>query len=140
MYRILAVVFVFTINVTLSQTLNGELVRASFEGGPQKTSSKKKLLLFKKQISYFNPLNYIGAGFLYTYQQLVSEQIQASCTYKISCSEFTRCSIQKHGFFIGTLKGFNQLSECIDGARYEHPRMFIDKDNKIINSVETKDK
>lgn len=132
--------FVFCASFSWSQSINEKLVNVSFKGSIEKQPAKKQLLIFKKRASYFNPLNYLGAGLLYTYQNLVSEQIQASCTYEISCSEFTKFSIQRHGFFIGTLKGFNQLSECINAAKYEHPRVFLNNNHKIINSVEEKDK
>lgn len=82
-----------------------------------------------------NPVKFIGTGLLFIYQKIFSEQIQASCIYKTSCSEFTRQSIHKHGFLIGTLAGFSQLTECFNGAIYEHAPIFIDT-KKINNDIE----
>ena len=123
---------------TDNNTLSNKLVSVSFEEQPMPV--KRKLLTFKKRASYFNPLNYIGAGMLYVYQNIFSEQIQASCAYQISCSEYTTLSIQKYGFFIGTLKGFNQLSECSPTAQYEHPPLYTNNEGKIINAFEKETK
>ena len=76
---------------------------------------------FKHRASYFNPLSYAGAGLLFIYQNVFSEQIQADCTYMVSCSQYTKLCIERHGILKGTLMGFNQLSECFPAARYEHP-------------------
>ncbi|MCC6372264.1 MAG: membrane protein insertion efficiency factor YidD [Bacteroidia bacterium] len=118
--------------------VNDELLKVSFEPYKIEKTKTRKLLRFKKKYAAYNPLNYAGAGLLYLYQNLVSEQIQANCSYQISCSEYTKLCIQHHGFIIGTLRGFNQLSECHPGAIYEHPQLFING-NKIINGLDKED-
>ena len=133
--------FIFSLSILLSlnlfsqessKNLTEKLITASFDYSPS-SQSKKINFFFKKKRSYYNPLTYIGIGALYIYQNIFSEQIQASCNYEISCSEYTKLSIQASGFFIGTLKGFNQLSECAPNAKYEHPSLYINNEGKIIN-------
>jgi putative component of membrane protein insertase Oxa1/YidC/SpoIIIJ protein YidD len=115
-------------------SINEQLISVSFE---TKTEAKKAPFLhFKKTSSYFNPFIYLGAGMLFVYQNIFSEQIQADCAYEISCSEFTKRSIHKHGFFKGTLRGFNQLSECSPTALYEHEPVNVNGRQKIINRLE----
>jgi putative component of membrane protein insertase Oxa1/YidC/SpoIIIJ protein YidD len=131
------------VSVSFSQgdkTINEKILNISFDNIAVHKTGKGKLFSFKKKRSYFNPLNYLGAGILYVYQNIFSEQIQANCTYEVSCSEYTRLCIQKFGFFTGTLKGFNQLSECTPNTIYEHSPAYINSDGKIINHFEKETK
>ena len=80
-----------------------------------------------------NPIYYISAGLLYTYQNLISEQIQADCMYEVSCSQSAKLNIQKYGLIRGTLLGFHQLNNCIPTAIYDYPDFKISSDEKIIN-------
>ncbi|MES2679628.1 MAG: membrane protein insertion efficiency factor YidD [Bacteroidota bacterium] len=116
-----------------SVDLSAQVTKASFQQHRDHTEGKRKLLTFKKKSAYFNPLNYVGAGLLFVYQNIFSEQIQANCNYQISCSQFTKLSIEQNGFVRGVLGGFNQWTECFAGALYEHPPAFRSGDNKIIN-------
>jgi putative component of membrane protein insertase Oxa1/YidC/SpoIIIJ protein YidD len=118
-----------------SKNVNEKLIQVSFDYSQAKPA-KKINFFFKKRRSYLNPLNYLGIAALYIYQNTFSEQIQANCNYEVSCSEYTKLTIQASGFFIGTLKGFNQLSECTPNARYEHPLLYINNEGKIINRLE----
>ncbi|MBA2610592.1 MAG: membrane protein insertion efficiency factor YidD [Bacteroidetes bacterium] len=120
--------------------INQKILNVSFENSIKKGPIKKKWFSFTRKSSYFNPLNYLGESVLFVYQNIFSEQIQASCNYEISCSEFTKLSIRRSGFFIGTLKGFNQLSECAPTAKYEHPAVYLNNEGKIINHFEEESK
>lgn len=117
-----------------SVDLNQKLMRASFDSIPP--AAKRGVAIFKKKSSWFNPLAYLGAGFLFVYQNVFSEQIQADCAYEVSCSERTKFAVSRRGIFIGTLEGFNQLSECAPNAQYEHPPLYVNKDGKICHQVE----
>lgn len=97
---------------------------------------QRKWLEFKSRAAYYNPLNYIGAGLLFLYQNLLSDQIQARCSYETSCSQYTKLSIQKKGFIIGTFSGFNQLSECFPAVAGEHCRHAINREGKVINPID----
>lgn len=100
-------------------------------------------VIYKRQISSFsiknrasryNPFTYLTGALLFVYQKIFSEQIQANCMYEISCSEFTKKSIQKYGLLVGALKGFNQLSECDRNAKYDHEDFLINNEGKIKNN------
>lgn len=98
-----------------------------------KNPKRKLLEKPKSTIGKFNPLYYLSAGLLITYQNIISEQIQADCMYEISCSQYAKFSIQKYGIIRGTLLGFHQLNNCIPSAIYDYPDFKINKDEKIIN-------
>ncbi len=112
------------------------ILHATFDQWHELKPAKRKLMAFKKRASYFNPFNYLSAGLLFTYQNVFSEQIQADCNYQVSCSEYTKKCIERTGFVSGTLTGFNQWTECFSGALYEHPPVFRNNHNKIINTAE----
>ena len=82
-----------------------------------------------------NPLTYVGAGLLFFYQRVISEQISADCTYQMSCSEMTKRAIAKYGIIRGALIGVNQLSSCVPGNRHEHPPHIVNAKGKIINDL-----
>lgn len=116
------------------------MIGATFGADTETPPSKRKLLAFKNKLSRLNPLNYLSSGLLYIYQNVFSEQIQADCAFETSCSEYTKLSIKKSGLFIGTLRGFNQLSECSPNTRYEHPPVYLNQHQKIINAFENENK
>ncbi len=118
-----------------AQSLNAGVLECTFKGDKAKKISVRKLMKFRRKAMYFNPLSYVGAGLMFAYQNSISEQMQTNCMYEISCSEYTKRSIQESGIVAGVLKGFYQLSECHPAALYEHPRSFING-GKIINRIE----
>lgn len=103
-----------------------------------KVKPKRKLLNLEaaKITTKLNPLTYLAAGLMYTYQNVISEQISANCTYEISCSEMTKKSIEKHGLIQGTLIGLHQLTNCSPSILKDRCEFVISPDNKIINHVE----
>ncbi|PCH66266.1 MAG: hypothetical protein COC01_08545 [Bacteroidetes bacterium] len=99
---------------------------------------KRSFFSFRNKSIFFrlNPINYLGAGLLFIYQRIFSEQIQANCMYEISCSEYTKCSIDKNGIIKGSLLGIDQLSNCFPNVIYDYPRHLINENYKIINAIE----
>lgn len=96
----------------------------------------RKFIHFGSAWSYLNPLAYIGGGLMFFYQNVISDQFQASCIYKVSCSEYAKLCIQHYGMLGGTLRGLSQLSECQHGALEEHPPVMISEEHQIKNEVE----
>lgn len=90
---------------------------------PQKLSQK------------LNPLFYAGGGLMFVYQNVFSEQLQSDCTYRISCSEYTKQCVQKFGFLKGMLIGLHQLSTCVPGAYLDYDKFFLTDEFKVDNSV-----
>lgn len=120
------------------EMVKAKLIQNTFEQYEYTKPVKRKFISLKNKslIAKMNPVNYLAAGLLFFYQNLLSEQIQANCNYEISCSSFTKLSIEKYGFVKGTLLGLNQLSCCMDVILYDYPKYKISKDSKIINRFE----
>ena len=76
---------------------------------------KKKpsfLLLGKKKIVKYKPVNLLFGGMLYTYQAVISSQIAADCPYEVSCSAFSKQSIQEFGLIKGLALSADRLTRC----------------------------
>lgn len=88
------------------------------------------------RVQKLNPTTYIAAGLMFLYQNVLSEQISTTCTYEVSCSEYTKLAIQKYGILKGSLIGVHQLSSCTPGAKKEHCKHVISSEGKIKNSLD----
>ena len=87
-------------------------------------------------LTKINPITYISGGFLFLYQNIASEQIQASCQYHISCSENMKRSIKRKGLVLGILNGLNQLGNCAGGISKDYTDYKITGDGKVNNAIE----
>lgn len=120
-------------------SLNQLLVHHTVEPYKKVNQPKKRKLLFKsnKRLAVtLNPLTYLLGGLMYGYQNVLSEQISANCCYEISCSEFTKKSIEKHGLILGTFIGLHQLSNCSPSVQADYPAYMISENDKIKSRVE----
>lgn len=118
--------------------LNQALVSNTFNQYYFNEAPKRKILSFKnkKLLAKINPINYLSAGMLFFYQRILSEQIQAACMYEISCSNYTKAAIEKHGLIKGSLIGLNQLNGCFPAIIYDFPDHKVNKNYKVINRLE----
>ncbi len=100
------------------------------------TPIKKKRVLLNLSNDNVNYLTYMAAGMLFIYQNVISEQISANCTYEISCSEYTKKCIEKYGIIKGTLIGLHQLSCCVPKIEDDYCAHKLSKNGKILNTIE----
>lgn len=136
MKHLLLFIFIFVSFFFSAQDslLHKQLLNQTFSSFRYTTPSPRKLVRTPSNfLAKMNPLHYVSAGLLYTYQNVISEQIQADCMYEISCSQYTKYSIQKYGLVKGTLLGFHQLNNCIPSAIYDYPDFKLTREDKIIN-------
>ncbi|MFI5150556.1 MAG: membrane protein insertion efficiency factor YidD [Bacteroidia bacterium] len=119
-----------------NDTIRNTLLSNTFSAYTYIPAPKRAVLnLHKKSIwARINPVNYVAAGLLFVYQRVFSEQIQARCNYVVSCSEYTKLSIQKHGFVKGSLMGIDQLSCCFPGITLDYPDHKLTAERQIINN------
>jgi uncharacterized protein len=120
-----------------SNALNAELLQTAFSEYNYHPAPKRRMMSLENRslMGKVNPVNYVSAGLLFFYQNVLSEQIQASCMYEISCSNYTKLSIEKSGLK-GFFLGINQLNNCFPGVIYDYPKHLISKDGKVINEIE----
>lgn len=118
--------------------LNQAILEKTFSYYSLNSTPHKKIISFKnkKVITVINPLNYLAAGLLFFYQSVLSEQIQADCTYEVSCSNYTKQCINKDGFIVGSLEGLHQLNTCFPANIDDCPKYKISTNLKIKNQIE----
>ncbi len=135
--RTIVCCFLFLVlsGLVYSQEVNGLVRERAFSAYEVKQPAKRKLLDLEGASlgTKLNPLTYLATGLMYVYQNVFSEQISASCSYEVSCSEMTKKAIEKYGLIKGCLIGIHQLSSCIPGVRHQHPDYMTSPDNKIRN-------
>ncbi len=77
-------------------------------GNSDKTLKNKQ----HNAIAEYNPISLVLKGALLGYQKLVSQQLGRECPYAISCSNFSKLSIQEFGAFKGIFIGADRLLRC----------------------------
>jgi uncharacterized protein len=87
------------------------------------------------RLQYINPLWYVSGALLFMYQNVMSEQIQADCNFKLSCSGYTKASMEKYGIFIGILMGADQLNSCQPNVYLDYENSSVNENGKVINDV-----
>ena len=139
-YLVVLLLFISFIFVGQNTTsaVSEKILEKTFSDYEIKQMTPRKMLSIKngKGIAKFNPINYIAGGLLFFYQNILSEQIQADCSYEISCSSYTKLCISRYGFIIGTLKGIHQLNNCFPSAIDDYPVFKMSNNLKIRNQIE----
>jgi putative component of membrane protein insertase Oxa1/YidC/SpoIIIJ protein YidD len=126
-------VFIFYTSVGQQENKIHVQILKSYFQEPNSGIQKKRAMMQKKGTS--NAWYFLSGAMIYFYQNYISEQIQATCTYQISCSEYIKLCIQEYGFFHGTLAGLNQYMKCSPNNFKNHLAYRLNEDNKIINSI-----
>jgi uncharacterized protein len=137
MFLPLWMVLISGIQSNLLAQVHEKLIHQSFHTFHYHQKSSRAILSMKDKslLAKLNPVTYVSAGLLFFYQRVISEQLQAECSYEISCSEFTKLGLQKQGlkgFFIG----IDQWSNCMPKVIEDYPRHRISSNDKIINNLE----
>ncbi len=60
----------------------------------------------------YNPVSLLFSGSLFFYQKVISPQLQSRCPYEISCSAFSKASIEEFGIIKGIPLTADRLTRC----------------------------
>jgi putative component of membrane protein insertase Oxa1/YidC/SpoIIIJ protein YidD len=101
----------------------------------QPSSNEQQKRAFIEHASKRNLLTTIPGALIYVYQNIISAQIQAECSYAITCSEYIKLCIEQYGFLKGTFAGLNQYMKCAGNNHKNHLTYMINEDGKIMNSI-----
>lgn len=80
-----------------------------------------------------------SGAMIFFYQNILSEQIQAECTFDITCSEYLKQCIARYGFIKGTLAGLNQYVDCNANNISNHAEYIINENGKVVNHIENEE-
>lgn len=104
----------------------------SFDPRKPKFLSADKGILIK-----YNPINLTLGGLLYFYQKIVSPQLASNCPYEISCSAFSKVSIQEFGFIKGVPLTADRLTRCTQFTMMDIlPSQINDVNGRIIDNTD----
>jgi putative component of membrane protein insertase Oxa1/YidC/SpoIIIJ protein YidD len=85
----------------------------------------------------YNPLNLTLGGLLYFYQKIVSPQLLTQCPYEISCSAFSKTSIQEFGFIKGIPLTADRLTRCTQFTLIDiMPSQINESNGRIIDNTD----
>ncbi len=140
MFKTIFFFIVVELVLSISNTLPAQSVNAAVIQSYETTHSAT---LAPKTRPFLKGSNHNGIGklffgsLLFVYQNVFSAQISANCAYEISCSEYTKKCIEKHGIFVGSIQGFHQFMHCTPSAIDEVPAyMKSSFSTKIQNHVD----
>lgn len=105
-----------------------------------KYNPRQVSFLFTKSKNVFiryNPVSLFFGSAMYVYQKVLSQQMGSACPYQISCSQFSKLSIQKYGLIKGIALSADRLTRCSQFAVYDISPLQINEKNQIIDSLET---
>ena len=63
-------------------------------------------------ITRYNPVSLVFSGSLFMYQKFLSPQLASHCPYQISCSAFSKGSIEEFGLIKGVALSADRLTRC----------------------------
>lgn len=86
--------------------LNKEMSKVLYQPKPF-LSLKGKPVIIK-----YNPVTYLLGGMLYGYQNVISPQISAGCTFRPTCSQFAVDALKSTNIIIGLGLIADRLSRC----------------------------
>lgn len=112
--------------------IDSMILENNFKLSPDGVQSKRSFIAKSDRNSVINT---VAGGMIYFYQNIISEQIQASCSYEISCSQYLKLCIEKYGFVIGTFAGINQFGKCAGNNHKNHSSYKLNEKNIIINKI-----
>ncbi len=72
---------------------------------PMKTKSQSIL-------AAYNPFSASLKAAMYFYQHVLSEQLSKDCPYQVTCSNFSKLSVEHHGLLLGIIMTSDRLTRC----------------------------
>ena len=99
-----------------------------------------KILKLKHKgiIANYNPISLIFKGIMLTYQRMISPQLYNKCLYDISCSNFSKKSIQEFGLVKGVFLSADRLMRCNSRSRRESPSYLYNPETRKIHDHPSK--
>jgi len=108
-------VLVVSLNDGLSQHTSSELElieTAHFEKRKFDARHPTFMKIGNNAFTRYNPISLTFSGLLYLYQKAISPQLQSHCPYEVSCSAFSKASIQEFGLIKGVALSADRLTRC----------------------------
>lgn len=83
-------------------------------------------------VAKYNPVTLMLKGTMFVYQHVISPQLSRGCPYEITCSNFSKLSIQEYGVVKGVFLSADRILRCNRiGILDVHPLDINEKNGKI---------
>lgn len=101
--------------------LNKDKLTNNFEELASIVKPSSTINYSKFKLKGTNEIKMFFSGLFMVYKNFISSQDGQACSFHPSCSVYAIQSIQKNGFFIGLLSGFDRLTRCnsLSPQKYE---------------------
>jgi uncharacterized protein len=137
MKLIISIVFIITFSNCFAQTLTQD--RELLMNGEMNIKNSKRNVVFmkigKNAITQYNPFSLLFSSSLYFYQKVISPQIMAGCAFEISCSAFSKKTIETYGVFKGIPLSADRILRCNKTSSKNTSALFLNDNAKIIDPV-----
>ena len=135
-YLALLVCFFSSFGFSQSENVSDLITKKIIANHPPVHKHYRSVMQPKKNVlQIINPFNYISIGLMFTYQRVITQQLNGSCAYENSCSQFTKKAINYYGLVKGSLIGLNQLQTCYPTSYLDYPNHKINHNLKIKNPI-----
>jgi len=84
-------------------------------------------------IARYNPVTLTFTGLMLFYQHVVSPQLNATCIYTRSCSNFAKQAIYEYGIVKGVFLAADRLMRCNPQCENDMPSYSFDANGKAID-------
>jgi putative component of membrane protein insertase Oxa1/YidC/SpoIIIJ protein YidD len=137
-YYLFVLFFINSTHCYLQNNTDLQLLASSDFKIREYETSRKVTYVFsdRKAFMKYNPVSLVFGGSLYVYQKIISPQIQAGCTFDISCSNFSRQSIKKYGILKGVALSADRLTRCTRLSAVDFHPVMINEEGKCIDHPE----
>jgi putative component of membrane protein insertase Oxa1/YidC/SpoIIIJ protein YidD len=107
-----SVFFVSRLSAQLDQKQIEAIKQIDFTNHTFDKRKPKFISMGKSPFVKYNPVFLTLGGMLFFYQKAISPQLQSHCPYEISCSAFSKTSIQEFGIIKGVPLTADRLTRC----------------------------
>ncbi|MFL3662846.1 MAG: membrane protein insertion efficiency factor YidD [Flavobacteriales bacterium] len=84
----------------------------------------------------YNPIKIVAKGLLYIYQNEISPQLVSHCQFELTCSNFSKKSIEKYGFIKGIFLTADRLLKDNEYSISELPSHKISNHGKAYDDLD----
>jgi putative component of membrane protein insertase Oxa1/YidC/SpoIIIJ protein YidD len=140
MIRTVLIIFILSCSTLYAQLTKEQIElikKVDFKDHSFDPRKPKFLSADKSPLIKYNPINLTLGGLLYFYQKIVSPQLLTNCPYEISCSAFSKTSIQEFGFIKGIPLTADRLTRCTQFTLMDiFPSQINETNGKIIDNID----
>ncbi len=126
-------------DIKLLEEKNYNIISGDNNSRNNKTLNNKAPIAYKHKsfVAKYNPFSLLATSAMLFYQNVVSQQFFRHCLYEISCSNFSKQSINEFGLIKGLFMSADRLMRCNGTAINDVPPDLFDDEQLAIDEPST---